>query len=86
MPTTTFLPTDGSTPITTRARQLLQDALATVPPDKQGAFLTAVEVKDGQAVLTVAVATRAFHGWQAATWVRTDFQDVSTGAAVQRTW
>lgn len=84
---TTFTPAAGEGPISAGLQRAIDATLALVPPDKTGAFVTAVQVEAGKTTITVAAAVRTKGGWQAGVWARSDVQDkLDAGVFVKKTW
>ena len=84
---TTFMPADGEGPIAQSLQRSIDLVLSEIPPEKSGAFVTAVTVRHGRTEITVAAARRTANGWTAATWLRTNVRDdLSAGVYLKKTW
>ena len=84
---TTFQPADGEGQIAPSLRRSIDLVLSEIPPEKSGAFVTAVTVRHGRTDITVAVAHRTANGWTAATWLRTNVRDdLEAGVYLKKVW
>ena len=85
---TTFQPADGEGPIAQSLQRSIDLVLSELPPEKSGAFVTAVKVDSlGRTSITVAAAHRTATGWTAATWLRTNVRDdLEAGVYLKKVW